>query len=166
MEEEIKPWYFLIEPFPKESISHFLGRFRRENQLSVSRMGQVTNLGGAIARWEKFRFNPPPVDKELEQLSELVQIEVIRLREMLPSQGTGMKMSPIRLCGACYGENPYHQMVWQFKSSDRCHQHQLTLLSECPNCGARFKIPSLWEYGWCHRCFSPFEEMMKFQKSL
>ncbi|MEP6544364.1 hypothetical protein NDI47_19730 [Microcoleus vaginatus GB1-A2] len=49
-------------------------------------MGKMAGLGGAIARWEKFRFNPPP---SLEQ-------------EMLPPPGVGMKLEPIRLCGACY----------------------------------------------------------------
>jgi hypothetical protein len=31
--EEIQPWWFLVEPLSGESISHFLGRFRRENEL-------------------------------------------------------------------------------------------------------------------------------------
>jgi hypothetical protein len=40
----------------------------------------------------------------------------------------------------------------------------LRLLSECANCGARFKIPALWANGWCHRCFLPFVEMESYQK--
>jgi hypothetical protein len=164
--EEIQPWWFLVEPLSGESISHFLGRFRRENELTVSMMGQLTKLGGAIARWEKFRFNPTPSDKELEQLSELVKVDFSRLRQMLPPEGMGMKMLPIRLCAACYGEVPCHQIEWQFKSRDHCHLHQLTLLSECPNCKARFKIPSLWVDGWCHRCFLPFQDMATYQKKI
>ncbi len=97
---EIQPWWFLVEPLSGESISHFLGRFRRENELTVSMMGKITGLGGAIARWEKFHFNPPPSEMELEKLAKVVQAEVARLREMLPPKGVGMKHKPIRLCGA------------------------------------------------------------------
>ena len=35
-ENEIQPWLFAIAPLPGESISHFLGRFRRRNHLSPS----------------------------------------------------------------------------------------------------------------------------------
>lgn len=167
MEEwNIKPWLFTIEPFDGESISHFLGRFRRENDLTVSGLGRETGIGGAIARWEKFRFNPPPSLTELEKLSKIVQVDVARLQQMLPPKGVGMKMTPIRLCGTCYGEIPCHKIEWQLKTTEFCRQHGLTLLSECPNCGARFKIPALWVDGWCHRCFIPFGEMEKCQKSL
>ncbi|MCF3583295.1 hypothetical protein L2E76_22605 [Planktothrix agardhii 1811] len=30
------------------------------NELTPTRLGKMAGLGGAIARWEKFRFNPPP----------------------------------------------------------------------------------------------------------
>ena len=66
----------------------------------------------------------------------------------------------------CYGESPHHRIEWQLKSVDRCHQHQLRLLSECPKCGARFKVPALWVDGWCQRCFTPFGEMKECQKSI
>ena len=103
MEEwKIEPWLFVVEPFEGESISHFLGRFRRENDLSPSGLGKEAGIGGAIARWEKFRFNPPPSERELEALARIVQVDGERLRKMLPLKGVGMKMSPIRLCGACY----------------------------------------------------------------
>jgi hypothetical protein len=135
-------------------------------------LGRETGIGGAcrkadhcvIARWEKFRFNPPPSLTELEKLSRIVQVDVARLQQMLPPKRVGMKMTPIRLCGACYGEIPCHKIEWQLKTTDFCSQHGLTLLSECPNCGARFKIPALWVDGWCHRCFTPFSEMVKWQK--
>ena len=80
--------------------------------------------------------------------------------------GKGMKMEPIRLCGTCYGESPYHRIEWQLKSVDRCQQHQLRLLSECPLCGARFKAPALWVDGWCRRCFTTFGKMKELQKSI
>lgn len=162
---EIAPWWFLVEPLPGESISHFLGRFRRENELTVSMMGKITGLGGAIARWEKFRFNPAPSALELEKLGKVVRVDVAMLQKMLPPQYAGMKMNPIRLCGACYGEVPCHKIEWQLKITEFCSKHGLTLLSECPICGARYKIPSLWIDGWCHRCFLAFAEKVKWQKS-
>jgi hypothetical protein len=55
---------------------------------------------------------------------------------------------------------------WQFKVTQGCQHHSLSLLSECPNCGARFKVPALWVDGWCQRCFTPFGEMVKSQKSM
>ena len=51
-----------------------------------------------------------------------------------------------------------------FGGSQGCQHHSLSLLSECPNCGARFKVPALWVDGWCHRCFLPFGEMVEHQK--
>jgi len=136
--------------------SHFLGRFRRENVLTVSGLGKITGLYGAIARWEKFRFNPPPSLEQLEKLSAIVQVEVATLQTMFPS--APMKMTPIRLCSVCYGEKPYHRMKWQYKEIYKCERHQVKLLSECPNCGARFKFPALWVDAWCHRCFTPFAD--------
>jgi len=129
-------------------------------------LGKETGLGAVIARWEKFRFNPRPSQRELEALASVVQVDVPRLRAMLPSEGVGMKLEPIRLCGACYGEALYHKIEWQLKTTEFCPEHGLTLLSECPNCGARFQIPSLWVDGWCHRCFIPFAEMVSSQKAV
>lgn len=172
MEEEIKPWWFMIEPLHEESISHYLGRFRRANKLSPTQLGKISGLGAVIGRWEKFRFNPAPNFEQLEALAKVIGIDVDRLAQMLPPktegkppQGVEMKLSPIRLCAACYEENPCHRMEWQFKQTDRCYVHQLRLLSECPNCKARFQIPALWIDGWCHRCFLSFAEMVQYQKS-
>lgn len=140
-------------------------------------------MASAIARWEKFRFNPPPSRQQLEALAKVVGVDVNpppsrqqlealakvvgvdadRLEQMLPPAGVGMKLEPIRLCGVCYAESPCHRIEWQLKTTEGCG-HGLRLLSECPNCGARFKIPALWVDGWCHRCFTPFSEMGKQQK--
>jgi len=141
---EIQPWLFALKPYEGESLSHFLGRFRRENDLTPSGLGKEAGIGGVVARWEKFRFNPPPSPVELEKLAKVVQVDTEGLRAMLPPTGVGMKMTPIRLCGACYREVPCHRMEWQYKTSDRCERHSLRLLSECPNCGARFPIPASW----------------------
>ncbi len=163
---DLQPWLFRVEPFEGESISHFLGRFRRANDLTPSGLAKAAGLGGAIARWEKFRFNPPPSRQQLEALAVVVGVEADLLVQMLPPAGVGMKMEPIRLCGACYAEVPCHKIAWQFKTTDRCDRHKLSLLSECPNCGARFQIPALWVDGWCQRCFMPFGEIVKSQKPI
>lgn len=164
MSEDIKPWLFKVEPFSGESLSHFLGRFRRANNLTPSGLGKVTGLGGAIGRWEKFRFNPPPSSQQLEKLASVVGIDSARLALLLPPSGIGMKLEPIRLCGACYIESACHKIEWQYKTTEFCSRHNLRLLSECPNCKARFKIPALWAQGECTRCKLSFEEISQKQK--
>lgn len=158
-EDEIEPWLFPVEPLEGESFSHFLGRFRRRNHLTPSALGQLAGIGAVVARWERFHLNLFPSEKELEGLAKVVGVEEQRLREMLPTQGVGMKCEPIRLCGACYAESPCHRMEWQFKSTAGCERHQLRLLS-------KFKVPALWEDGCCDRCRLPFGEMAKYQKSV
>ena len=161
---EIQPWFFQVQPLEGESISHFLGCFRRENELSPTGLGRAAGLGAAIARWEQFRFNPRPTLQQLEKLSAVVGVQPERLGAMLPPERVSMKHEPIRLCAACYTESPCHQIKWQFKESRGCDRHQLSLLSECPNCGARLQIPALWIDGLCHRCFTSFAGMVQFQK--
>ena len=121
-------------------------------------------VGFYIARWEKFRFNPPPSRQQLEAVAKVVGVNADRLEQMLSPAGVGMNLEPIRLCAACYVESPCHRIEWQFKVTQECQHHHLSLLSECPNCGARFKVPALWVDGWCHRCFTPFGEMVEHQK--
>ncbi|MDP5339179.1 MAG: hypothetical protein NWQ28_11470 [Nodularia sp. (in: cyanobacteria)] len=36
--------------------------------------------GGAIARWEKFRFNPPPSRQQLEALAKVVGVDADTLQ--------------------------------------------------------------------------------------
>jgi protein-arginine kinase activator protein McsA len=111
-------------------------------------------------------------------LATVVGIEADRLTQMLPPAEVGMKLEPIRLCAACYTESPCHKIEWQLKVKQGCvgvrvasrrearrrHRHKLHLLSECPNCGGRFKIPALWIDGHCQRCFMRFTEMVNYQK--
>ncbi|MBD2342400.1 TniQ family protein [Calothrix sp. FACHB-156] len=163
---EIQPWLFQIAPLEGESISHFLGRFRRANDLTPTGLGKAAGVGSAIARWEKFRFNPPPSSQQLEALAKAVGVDADRLAQMLPPAGMGMKMEPIRLCAACYAQSPCHKIEWQLKVTQECASHKLALLSECPNCGVRLKVPALWADGWCQRCFMNFVEMAKYQKAI
>lgn len=162
---KIQSWLFAIAPLEGESLSHFLGRFRRENEMTASGLGKEAGIGSVVARWEKFYHNPFPNSEQLEALAQVVGVDAQRLRAMLPPEGVGMKLEPIRLCAACYVESPCHRIEWQFKQTDRCEKHQLRLLSECPNCKARFPIPALWVNGWCSRCFLPFAEMVQYHKS-
>ncbi len=49
---EIQPWWFTVAPYDGESISHFLGRFRWENELTPSGLGKETGLYSAITKWQ------------------------------------------------------------------------------------------------------------------
>jgi hypothetical protein len=161
---ELKPWLFHVEPLPGESLSHFLGRVRRQNHLSPGGLGQLAGIGAVVSRWEKFRHNPFPSMEELGALGVLLGVDVAVLRAMLPLPGESLKMEPIRLCGACYGEEPYHRLEWQFQSTWRCEKHGLLLLSRCPKCRADFDIPALWEFGSCKRCGTPYWDLKSYQK--
>lgn len=44
MDLQIQNWLFILVPYEGESISHFLGRFRRENALTTGGLGQVTEF--------------------------------------------------------------------------------------------------------------------------
>jgi hypothetical protein len=162
---EIQSWLLSLEPFAGESLSHFLGRFRRQNHLSPSALGDLAGVGAVIARWERFHLNPFPSDAELAAVAEVVGVTPARLREMLAPEGVKMKCEPIRLCGACCQEEPYHRLEWQYQSTGGCDRHQIRLLSKCRNCQAKFPMPALWEDGCCIRCRLSFGEMAKWQKS-
>ena len=83
-------------------------------------------MASAIARWEKFRFNPPPSRQQLEALAKVVGVDADRLEQMLPPAGVGMNLEPIRLCAACYVDSPCHRIEWQFKVTQGCQHHHLT----------------------------------------
>ena len=156
-----------LPPYEGESISHYLGRFRRHEVVSVSApssLSQAIGLGSALTRWEKFRFNPFPKREELETLGKLTGVDTDRLTQMLPPKGERIKLDPIRLCAACYREAPYHRIEWQFQSTAGCDRHRLRLLAKCPGCEEPFLIPALWVMGKCQRCGMPFKTMAKRQK--
>lgn len=159
----IQPWLFTVEPYEGESLSHFLGRVRSRNHLTANSLGKLAGIGAVVARWERFHLNPYPTQAQFERLGELLDLSPERLWAMLPSKGEGMQCEPIRLCGACYGESPCHRIQWQYKLVWKCDRHQLKLLSKCPNCEAKFKIPALWEDGTCLRCRIPFYELRVWQ---
>ncbi|AFY45246.1 TniQ family protein [Nostoc sp. PCC 7107] len=159
-----EPHIFEVEPLEGESLSHFLGRFRRENYLTSSQLGKLTGLGAVVSRWKKLYFNPFPTRQELEALTSVVRVNADRLAEMLPPKGVTMKPRPIRLCAACYAEVPCHRIEWQFKDVMKCDRHNLRLLTKCTNCETSFPIPAEWVQGECPHCFLPFATMAKRQK--
>ncbi|MEM6613114.1 MAG: hypothetical protein AAF652_12840 [Cyanobacteria bacterium P01_C01_bin.72] len=122
-------WLTKVEPLDGESISLFLGRFRRAkgNRFSAaSGLGRVVCLGAVLARWEKFYVNPFPTQQELEAVAEIVMLDVDRLRLMFPPPGTTMKCKPTLLCAACYQEKPHHRIEWQFKDKMRMRSEAQT----------------------------------------
>jgi hypothetical protein len=125
----------------------------------------MPSAGFAYARWEKFRFNPPPSLEQLDALAVVVGVEGDGLQGRLPPPGVEMKLEPPRLCGACYAQSPCHKMEWPFKGMQGCERHKLRFLSECSNCGARFKVPALWTESWCQRCFMSLGQIAEYQKS-
>ncbi|MBD2107040.1 TniQ family protein [Nodosilinea sp. FACHB-13] len=161
----IQPWLFEVEPYEGESLSHYLGRFRQQNHLTPGGLGTMAGIGAVVARWEKFHLNPYPTQTQFEALGKVLGLSAERLWGMLPPQGEGMQYKPIRLCGACYGENPCHRIEWQAKSVWRCDRHSFKLLTKCPNCEAKFKVPTLWECDYCSQCHLSFEKMKEFQKT-
>lgn len=156
-----------VEPFEHESISHYLGRLRRHkaNSLpSASALGQAAGIGGVTARWEKLYFNPFPTEDELAAIAQLIGLDPQRFQDMLPRKGITQQPRPIRLCGACYAEEPCHRMDWQYKDAIAvCSEHGLRLLEQCPSCKTAFQIPALWTDGKCHHCGMRFTSMVKYQ---
>jgi hypothetical protein len=159
-----EPWLEVVHPFPGESISSFLGRFERANVWTTYQIGRVSGLGAVVSRWKNLYLNPFPTREELEALAKVVEVSADKLAEMLPPKGVTMKPRPILLCAACYTEDPYHRIEWQFKERRGCDRHQLRLLAKCTNCETPFLIPALWVQGECPHCFLPFATMAKRQK--
>lgn len=164
--EETNPSLLYLPPYDDESISHYLGRWYRQEVVNTDSytLGKRLRLGTILWRWENFYFNPPSTCEALEKINELMGLGVERLMLMFPPQHEPIKPKPIRLCAACYVEAPYHCMSWQYQSTDGCKKHRLRLLSKCPSCQERFAIPSLWVKGECQRCNMSFKSMAKKQK--
>jgi len=162
-----------LEPYPGESLTHYLGRFRRLKSTgapSPSALGQIVGIGAVVAQWEQGFFNPFPTTDQLTILGTVIGLEVERLAEMLYPKGVTLEPRPIRLCGACYAECPCHRIEWQFKSrsTSRCDRHKLKLLMKCPGCEQLFPVPSLWVEGKCQntKCGMRYSRMAKHQRSL
>ena len=154
-----------VEPYPGESISHFLGRFERANVWTTYQIGRVTGIKAGVSRWKKLYLKPLfPTSQELELLAEIVEVSADRLAQMLPSSDQAMKPpKTVCLCAACYIDTPCHLIEWQFKGVNACDRHGLFLLSKCPKCKKSFNVPAEWEEGACSRRGKSFSQMVVHQ---
>lgn len=166
MDAEINnQWHIQPEPFCGESFSHFLGRYCSLNCIAPNALAQHLQVGAAaIGRWRKLRYTPFPSEKQLQRLAEVTGATQTALKALLPQEP--MQIGTIRLCAACYGEEPYHRMHWQYKATQYCERHSLALLARCPCCKASFSIPAEWAAGICLRCGTAFADMADFQKQI
>lgn len=167
-ENENLPLLYL-SPYDGESISHYLGRWYRQDIVNTNSytLGKRLRLGKTLWRWEKFYFNPPPTRWELQKIDNLIGLGVDRMLLMFPPLNESIKPDPIRICAACYTEPAYHRMSWQYQSTEGCEHHRLRLLSRCPDpkCGQPFPIPSQITSLECKKCGMPYKTMAKKQKS-
>ena len=158
-----------VEPLDEESIASFLYRFRQAkgNRISSpSYLGELADIGFAVCRWEKLRFNPRPSLEELEGISRITRVEVDRVTAMFPPTGQSSPPEPIRFCAACCTAEAYHRVNWHLKSTAGCNRHQLRLLSKCPGCEKRFELPDLVGKKGCQKCHMSFKSMVKRQKPI
>jgi hypothetical protein len=123
MQSEEIHWSLLyLAPYDGESISHYLGRWYRQEIVNTDSytLGKRLRLGKTLWRWENFYFNPPPTPEELQKIGELMGLEVGRLLLMFSPTHEPIKPRPIRICATCYAENPYHRVSWQYQSTEGC----------------------------------------------
>lgn len=158
---EFESWVFRVEAHSGESLGHFLGRFRRANQLSHKAIAD--HLGVRVEwvqAWEapSRRRNLTPL--QLIVLGKLVDLKPKQLAKMLPSEPLHLQT---RLCAACYIEAPVHRVTWQSAKMNQCDRHQLQLLCACPVCGTGFRTPALWEVEHCECCGLSFSQMATLQ---
>lgn len=165
--EELHRSLLYLPPYEDESISHYLGRWYRQEVVSTDSysLGKKLRLGKTLWRWENFYRNPPPTREQLQKIDELMGLGVKRLLLMFPPPDEPMKPRPIRMCAACYAQVPYHRMSWQLQSTAGCDLHQLRLLSKCPDrkCGRLFPIPAEWTVPGKCKCKMPYAAMAKRQ---
>lgn len=159
-----------LPPLEGESISHYLGRWYRLETVSILSsysLSRKLRLGKTLYRWENLYFNPRPDQEELEKMASVMHLDVERLQQMFPPEDEPSDPRPIRLCGACYAEAPYHRMNWQFQSTQGCDRHRLRLVSACRGhkCNERFPIPKDWVDGRCQKCGMKYSSQAKYQKS-
>lgn len=168
--EEVQHSILYLPPYDGESISNYLGRWCRQEVVSIDTfaLGKRLRLGKTLWRWERFYLNPFPTRWELQKIDKLMEVGIDRLLLMFPPPHEPLvKPDTIRICAACYAETPYHRMSWQYKSTEGCEQHRLRLLSRCPDpkCGEPFPIPSKIKVLACKKCGMPYSTMANKQKS-
>ncbi|WNN92139.1 helix-turn-helix domain-containing protein [Gloeocapsopsis dulcis] len=91
---------FRVKAYPGESLGHFLGRFRRANQLSHKAIADHLGIRVEwVMAWEapSRRRNPTPL--QLIALGKLVNLKPKLLAKMLPTELLHLQT---RLCAVCY----------------------------------------------------------------
>lgn len=159
---EGESWVFRVKAELGESLGHYLGRFRRANNLGYKALAE--HLGVRVEwvqAWESPSRRRNPTELQLMALSKLVEVEPKQLTKMLPPIRLHLQT---RLCGACYAETSIHRSIWQKVDLKVCERHALEFLSACPVCGTGFQLPSLWENGQCETCELPFSQMQTYQQ--
>jgi len=171
LQPSVEPWLFQVEPYPQESFSHFLGRFRRANHLSSAHLAAMLGARSHIvAYWESPSRQRRPDPAQLQQLSQFTGVAIARLQLMWLSSDIPLHW-PTRLCPDCYAEAPWHRLTWQLADQLDCEVHQrrrsrprgTSLLSQCPRCRHAFQLPSYWVTSQCDRCQLPFAQMRFYQ---
>ena len=162
----IQPWLFQVKPYPEESFSHFLGRFRRANRLSSAHLSAMLKQRPyAVSYWETPSRRRQPSPSALQHLSQLTGVTIERLKMMRSPRGIKIHF-PTRLCACCYAESPHHRLSWQVAERSHCEIHHRRLLDVCPKCRKPFQLPSYWQSGVCDRCHFPFHQMAASQKEI
>lgn len=155
-------WVFRVEPHSDESFGHFLGRFRRANQLSHKAIADQLGIRIEwVQDWDSPSRRRNPTSLQLVAVSKLVEVNIEQLAKMLPIEPLHLQT---RLCPACYGEVPVHRLTWQQLNVDQCDRHSVQLLSACPECHTGFQTPALWERDRCEKCELPFAKMQCHSK--
>jgi TniQ len=163
--QTINPWVFRVTAYPGESFGHFMSRFRRANHLSSGQLSTILGLRYiAVSYWETPSRRRMPDKKDWKSLSDMTGLSEARLRSMLMPKHITLCLRT-RLCALCYGEVPFHRLIWQNADVVECDRHGCELLSMCPQCGIDFQSPALWESGQCERCYLPFYDMDNFCRS-
>lgn len=110
-------WVFRVEPHSDESFGHFLGRFRRANQLSHKAIAHQLGIRIEwVQDWDSPSRRRNPTSLQLVAVSKLVEVNIEQLAKMLPIEPLHLQT---RLCPACYGEVPVHRLTWQQLNVDQ-----------------------------------------------
>lgn len=150
-------WVFRVVPVLAESQGHFLGRFRRANELRHKGNAEQLGVGDEWVRaWESAWLRRNPTDLQQLALCKLVEVKCEQLTTMLPPQELHLQT---RLCAACYGEAPVPRVSWQQKGIDWSERHKIRMRSTCPICATGFRTPALWNNEPCQGCGLTFEQM-------
>ncbi|MBE9010805.1 TniQ family protein [Pseudanabaenaceae cyanobacterium LEGE 13415] len=150
-------WIFRVEPHPDESFGHFMGRFRRANELSHKAIADQLGIRIEwVQSWDSPSRRRNPTSLQMIALSKLTDVDPEQLAKMLPSEPLHLQT---RLCPVCYTEVPVHRSTWQQLNVDQCDRHSMQLLSACPECQTGFRTPALWEDDRCEGCGLSFAQM-------